>query len=800
MQDIISRYEKIGLFYFGKEVNNRTLKTTDDLFLYKSKYFTTHAMIVGMTGSGKTGLGISIIEEASIDKIPSIIIDPKGDMGNLLLAFPEMRAQDFEEWIDQGEAENKGMDVAAYAEIIAGNWKSGLERFHQGKDRIRQYKDHIDFNIYTPGSSAGIPLSVLSSFEVPSENILDDPDAFSSVINSTVMGLLALINVNVDPLTSKEYMLLATIFSYYWTKKKNISLEELIGFIASPPFKKIGVLNLNLFYPQSERLKLAMLLNSVLASPGFSIWKEGEPLDIQRLLYTEEGKPKVSILSISHLNHAQRMFFVTLFLNKYISWMRQQSGTSSLRTLLYMDEIFGFFPATSNPPSKRSMLILLKQARAFGIGIILATQNPVDLDYKGLANIGSWFLGRLQTKQDKERVMDGLIKNRKDALNKREIGNLLSNLEKRTFLLKSAHLDQLILFQTRWVLSFLRGPLSKAEIKRLMERKKAYLSRIEENFKEKSSDGKAEWREQPVSTTSLPLVSDKIKQYFLNHTSYREDILFEPNIILKGTVRIYSESKNIDVKEDIFLKIPISKTDREINFSKGVETDDDMSLYQAKSRENASFSPLPLFVEELKDFKDVEGDYKEFLYRSRRLNLYQCKKLKLLSRQGEDQVSFKVKMIDYLRELKEKRIEQLKEKFEKKEALLQKKYNRLLEKLEKEEQDSKLAARDSVLSLGASVLGAFLGRTKIGNLSSGMTGLRRTSRIFSEKKDVNLAKRRIKELSGDIEALEIEFNDKVEEISEEMDVENYEMKTLSLQPRRTDIYNLSAALLWESRN
>ena len=357
MENIISLYEKLGLFYFGKEIDPKTLETTDNLLLYNSKDLTTHAVIIGMTGSGKTGLGIGIIEEATIDKIPSIVIDPKGDMGNLLLAFPDLKPKDFEEWVDPDEAQNKEMDSKSYAEEVANKWENGLKSFYQDKNRIKLYKESADFTIYTPGSSAGIPLSVLSSFDTPSEDILDDPDTFSSIINSTVMGLLTLIGIKANPLSSKEYMLLATIFSYFWERKKDLTLEELIGYIASPPFEKVGVLNLKIFYPQNERLKLALLLNNVLASPGFSMWTKGELLDIQKLLYTSEGNPRVSILSIAHLDAAQRMFFVTLFLNKFISWMRHQRGTPSLRTILYMDEIFGFFPATSNPPAKKPKVI-----------------------------------------------------------------------------------------------------------------------------------------------------------------------------------------------------------------------------------------------------------------------------------------------------------------------------------------------------------------------------------------------------------------------------------------------------------
>ncbi|MEN8119688.1 MAG: DUF87 domain-containing protein, partial [Bacteroidota bacterium] len=388
MQDLTALYEKLGVFYLGKEVDPKTQKLTDELVLYKNKNFTTHAALIGMTGSGKTGLGIDIIEEAILDNIPTIIIDPKGDMGNLLLTFPELKPADFEPWVDPGTAESKGMNVKEFASKTASLWDNGIQSWHQDKSRIKKLKENAEYVIYTPGSSAGVQLSVLSSFDAPSEELIDDPDSFTSVINSTVSSLLALIKFKGDPLQSKEYLLLSSIFMHLWKKGISITLEELIGYVSNPPFDKIGVLPLKSFYTQTQRLNLAMKLNTVLASPNFSAWTEGEAMDIKNLLYSEDGKAKVSILSIAHLDESQRMFFVTLFLNRYISWMRNQQGTSSLRALLYMDEIFGFFPAVSNPPSKKPMLLLLKQARAFGISIVLATQNPIDLDYKGLSNIG----------------------------------------------------------------------------------------------------------------------------------------------------------------------------------------------------------------------------------------------------------------------------------------------------------------------------------------------------------------------------------------------------------------------------
>jgi len=369
-------YEKLNLFYLGKEVDPSSNELTDDLLLVKNKNLTTHAAIIGMTGSGKTGLGISIIEEAILDGIPSIIIDPKGDMGNLLLTFPEFKPEDFLPWVDEEAANQKGLSKEEYAKKQAELWKNGIESWGQDSDRVKRLKEAQDITIYTPGSSSGVPISILSSFEAPSQEVLSDLDTYSYLLNSTVSSILALLGETKDLINSKEAILISNIFNYYWKKGISLSLEELIGAITAPPFEKIGVMELKSFYPQNERMKLAFSLNNIIASPTFASWLEGVELDINKLLYTEDAKPKTAILNISHLDDNQRMFFVTLFLNKYVSWMRMQRGSSTLKTLLYMDEIFGYFPATKNPPSKAPMLLLLKQARAFGIGVVLSTQNP----------------------------------------------------------------------------------------------------------------------------------------------------------------------------------------------------------------------------------------------------------------------------------------------------------------------------------------------------------------------------------------------------------------------------------------
>jgi hypothetical protein len=795
MENITPEYEKLGLFYLGKEVNPETQELTDQLLLYKSKHLTTHAALIGMTGSGKTGLGIDIIEEAILDNIPAIIIDPKGDMGNLLLTFPDLRPADFEPWVDAGTAESKGLTVKEFAAKTAALWEKGIGSWHQDKSRIKRLKERAEYVIYTPGSSAGVQLSVLSSFEAPSEDTIDDPDTFASVINSTVTSLLALVKIKGDPLQSREYLLLSNIFSYLWRKGISVTLEELIGHVTNPPFDKIGVLPLKSFYPQNDRLNLAMKLNAVMASPGFAAWTEGENLDIQNLLYTEEGKPKVSILSIAHLDDSQRMFFVTLFLNRYISWMRRQSGTSSLKTLLYMDEIFGFFPAVSNPPSKKPMLLLLKQARAYGVSVILATQNPIDLDYKGLSNIGTWFIGRLQTKQDKERVMDGLLKSDEGSLNKKEIENLLSNIQSRVFLFKSAHEDQLKLMQTRWVLCYLRGPLSKKEVRKLMAEKK---SRIVKEEKNSEQAGPSVTRSGDTGTHAVQsVISGDIEQYYNSaHQAFGKEIVYEPYLAARGKVKFVNSTRGIDIEKSFSKRYYLDDALTELNFGEGEEFDFDLQLFDKRPAEQSRFYALPSFIEELKNLKPLEKAYADFLYRNNKMELFRCKALKVESKPGESLRDFRVRLLDILRDKKDEAVEKIRTKYKTKGDRLQDRYDRLMLKLEKEKADVSAKKTDTAVSFGMAILGSFLGSR---SRSSYTSSISKAGRISKEKADVRRVQEEISRVEQDIQELQDNLTYELQAIDEKFDIEQYQIDKFYIKPRRSDVYDVDVVLLWEAK-
>ena len=432
----MSEYEKLGAFYLGKEYDLASRKRREGLLLYDSKDLTTHGVIIGMTGSGKTGLGIALLEEALIDNIPIIAIDPKGDLTNLVLTFPQLRAQDLRPWVNEQDALNAGLTPEQFAAKQADLWRKGLGSWGQDAARIARLKDAADFAVYSPGSSAGMPVSVLRSFAPPPQAVGQDTDLLRERIQTTATSLLALLGIDADPITSREHILVSNILESIWASGKALDLAGLIRAIQTPPFERIGVMDLDAFYPAKERFKLAMRLNNLLAAPGFEAWLEGDPLNINRMLFTDSGRPRASIFTISHLSDAERMFFVSMLLNEILAWMRTQTGTSSLRAILYMDEIFGYFPPVKNPPSKAPLLTLLKQARAFGLGVVLSTQNPVDLDYKGLSNTGSWFIGRLQTDRDKERVLAGLEGAAAGTgFDRGRMEEVLAGLGKRVFLL-----------------------------------------------------------------------------------------------------------------------------------------------------------------------------------------------------------------------------------------------------------------------------------------------------------------------------------------------------------------------------
>jgi len=469
-------------FYLGRTFDPESNRLDDDVVYYDSRDLTTHALVVGMTGSGKTGLCINLLEEAVLDNIPSIIIDPKGDITNLLLTFPQLQANDFKPWIQPDEAQRAGMDLDSYASDVASRWKSGLGKWGIVPERLAWYQKAAKFSVYTPGSDAGLPISILASLRAPSQQEWQmGQEGIRERINGITTAILSLAGISAEPVKDREHVIVSNIIEYNWRMGKDMTLEDVIMQIQSPPFEKLGVFSVDEYMSEKKRYNLAMEMNNIIASPSFQSWMQGEPLDIQKLLYQPNGRPKVSVFYIAHLNDTERMFITTLILEAMLSWMRTLSGTTSLRALLYIDEMYGYFPPhPKNPPTKKPLMSMLKQARAFGVGLIMATQNPGDLDYKGLTNMGTWFIGRLQSDNDLKKIMAGIqsMASADEGLDAKDVERMIADIKPRVFLMRNVHnTGGPIMMHTRWAMNYLSGPLTRQQISMLMQRRKQELYR-----------------------------------------------------------------------------------------------------------------------------------------------------------------------------------------------------------------------------------------------------------------------------------------------------------------------------------
>lgn len=780
----MNTFEKLGVFYLGKMVDPKTGKLTDEYTLYDSKELTTHAVCVGMTGSGKTGLGIGIIEEAALDKIPSIIIDPKGDLTNLLLTFPTLSPHEFAPWVDSAEAERKGMSPEQYSEHLAKTWKSGLEAWGESPDRIRALKDSVDMVIYTPASTMGVPLSILHSFTAPPEEEKRDSGRIRDKIMSLTSSLLGLLGIDADPIKSREHILIATLVDHSWKKGEDVDIATLIQQIQKPPFTKIGALDIDTFYPPKERIELSITLNNLLASPGFHAWMEGEPLDIKRLLHTPEGKPKISILSIAHLSDAERMFFVTLLLNECITWMRQQPGTSSLRALLYMDEIFGYFPPTAMPPSKLPMLTLLKQARAYGVGIVLVTQNPVDLDYKGLSNCGTWLIGKLQTERDKMRVIEGLQIASNGELDKNSLDAMIAMTGNRTFIMRSVHKKEPSLFQTRWTLSYLKGPLTLNQIALLTIKPEVHLVTTAKSNK--------------PSKASKPNMAPGITEYFVHPADAKQPIEYAPKVL--GIAKLhYVDLKNkIDFWDAVSVVAQADSAGKEVDWDKANDIPHLKDQLKNTPQPSSSFQECPLGLMQEKNYAAFEKSLLISLYQNQTLTIYKATDFSLTSKPGESEGDFRARLGLLLREKRDEMVKKLQEKYADKINALNEKCKKAESKVEDKQQKSLINKAQTWISFGATVLGALLGRGGItkGTISETGTSLRRASRLAKDSQEAARAQESFEDLQQQLQELHKEIERETASIT--LDPQSIALETITLAPRKSDITIEKVALLWEA--
>jgi len=792
-------YEKLGTFYLGKTHDLNTQKTGDDLVLYDAKDLTTHAVIIGMTGSGKTGLGIGILEEALIDHIPVIAIDPKGDLTNLALTFPDLSPEDFKPWANPQEAAAKGLTVETFAAQQAELWQKGIAQWGQSPERIARLKAAAEVTVYTPGSTAGRQVSVLRNFSPPDPRIAADADLVREKIGTAVTGLLTLLGIDSDPLTSREHIFLSNIFEKTWAAGKGIDLAGLIHAVQSPPFKRVGVMDVEFFYPRKDRIGLAMRINNLLAAPGFDTWMGGDPLDISRMLHTPSGKPRASIFCIHHLSDAERMFFVATLLNEVLGWIRTQPGTASLRALLYMDEIFGYFPPVANPPSKTPLLTLLKQSRAFGLGVVLATQNPVDLDYKGLSNTGTWCIGRLQTDQDKERVLAGLEGASGYGLfDRSKIGRTLSALGKRIFLLHNVHDTEPTVFETRWVLSYLRGPMTRDEIKKLAGAVAATGQAPAAVPPTAAETQVASFPVPETEGTTPPLIPAGVPVFYMTASGAGQGLAYHPAIL--GGLKVHYESVQyqVNLTRPLWVIAFLEEGPVPIDWDQAEAVDLAPVDLARTPLAGAIFAPLPSQAHRPEAYRNWQKDLMKKVRQSHPLLIFRSSRFNTTSEPGENEAAFRVRIGQMARERRDLEVEALRRKYAPKFNTLQNRKLTARLTMEREADQVKSQKVQTAISFGSAILGAFLGRKVLTNQSAQRVGtaMKSAGRMGKEAMDVERARERLASIETELQDLERQFQSELGRITGSLDPETEPLDTLRIMAKSTDMTIDLFGLVW----
>ncbi len=812
-------FEKLGAFYLGREVEPDDHRLTEQALLYDANDLTTHAVIVGMTGSGKTGLGIDLIEEAAIDGVPVLAIDPKGDLTNLALAFPELRPQDFEPWVDGGEAERQGLTRAAYAEQQAQTWRDGLASWGMQPERIARLREAADLRIYTPGSSAGRPLSVLRSFAAPSAAVLADADLLGERLETTVTAVLTLLDIDADPLTSRDHILLSTLLEHAWRQGRDLGIADLIQEVQRPPVKRIGVMDLDTVYPAKDRMGLALRLNNLLAAPGFEVWTQGDALDLQALLYRPNGQGRVAVLTIAHLSEAERIFFLSLLLNEVVAWTRSQQGTSSLRALVYIDELVGLMPPVAQPPTKKPLLTLLKQARAFGVGLALATQNPVDLDYKGLSNAGTWFIGRLQTERDKARVMDGLSSAAAGAAAPAELDAMISGLPKRTFLLHNVHEKQPVLFQTRWAMSYLAGPLAREQVRRLPAAQATTAAGAVAVASAAASTAAAAPTGTPMAAPQAapqastqaaapqaaapqadptegrpPVLPPDVPQLFAPLAGSAEGVRYLLHVAGVADVAYSQQTLGVDEQRNVARIVEPVDGPVPITWADGREVTIDLNALEREPRPDVTFGALPEVTLDGDAIKAWTQLFERHVRTAEGLTLLRCKAPKLLSKVGESERDFRVRCLQAAREARDDAREKLRARYDAKMTTLSERLARAERTVQREAQQAGQRKMDAAISVGTALLGSFLGRRTV-SASRVSTALKSVNRLPKEAADAQRAREAAEQVRAQLTDLQAELERELAEL-ELPDADALELEPVRVLAKSTGIATRYVGLLW----
>ena len=779
-------------FLLGHIIDPATGDTSGTNVDYDPSDLTTHGVIVGMTGSGKTGLGIILLEEALGSGLPTLIVDPKGDMGNLELLFPDFAPDDFEPWVSADQARQDGITTAELGEQTAELWKKGVSGWDPGLEAIRRLKDTVDVTIYTPGSQAGVPVNVVGSLAAPDLDWEIDAEAGRDEIEGFVSSLLTLAGIDADPLSAPEHILLSNIIEHAWSQGRDLDMAKLIGQVQEPPMRKLGVFEVDTFFPPKDRMALAMRLNGLVASPSFASWAEGVPLDIESMLFTPDGGPRAAIMYLAHLSEEERQFMVTMILSKVVTWMRRLSGATELRAVVYMDEVFGYAPPTANPPTKKPILTMLKQARAFGVGLVLSTQNPVDLDYKAMSNTGTWMIGRLQTERDKARILEAL----ESAGGGRDMGaidRMISGLGKRQFLLHNTREPEPSVFSTRWAMSYLRGPLTREEVDRL-------TGDVELPTAPVAVPGEAETPPAEDETPVAPEVAPRIPVSYLDVAAPWGDLVgadpsgtrLEPMIAARVDL-VYDERHADNLRhEQTWEAIFYPLSDR-FDASEAVVVDYDERDFRPEAPDGARYALTDAPLDSAQFWTGVKADLKDYLYRHASIEVFRNAELKLYSRVGETEDEFQERCDRAAEDRADEEIAKVRERMEVKLDRAQERLATAHRRMQELEIDAQTRKRDEWMSGASDVLGVLLGGRRRRSLSGAS---RRRSQTQRTEQRLRSAQAKVQDKVDDIAELEQDLVLEVEEIDDKWEDVAADIDTIEVGLEKNDISVDEVALVW----
>lgn len=805
-----------GELYLGKTFDLAT-QQLGDIVQAQTRDLTTHAVILGMTGSGKTGLGVGLIEEALLDGLPVIVIDPKGDIANLALTFPDARAEDFASWVSKDEAFEKGIDVQALAEQTAQRWQQGWAEWNITPERVRELKERSAITIYTPGSTAGVPVDILQAVEAPGLDWEGHEEELRTRISGVVSALLAMVGVEADPVQSREHILLSHLFERAWRSGEPFDVPALIRAIQYPPLQQVGVFEIEAFFPQKDRFGLAASLNNLIAAPGFETWRSGQPLDIDALLRTDDGRPRASIFYLAHLDDDQRMFFVTMLLGQIMAWLRRQSGTSTLRAILYFDEIFGYCPPhPKNPPTKALLLGLIKQARAMGLGITLATQNPVDLDYKGLANIGTWFIGRMRTERDKARVLDGLESVASESgsgLERDELERALGKLPSRVFVMHNVHAPHPIAIQSRWAMSFLRGPVTKQEIKDLQFDSGDWRSEIGQGRVAESTSSFSILHSQ--FSANPPTLSPDVSQFFLppaitiewalrqweqNENAQlvveEKQLVYEPHWLGMGTVHVVDRARNIDHVQTITAVHPARNGDMRLDWSAAQTIHVDRATLQTRPVKEAVFDILAGDAGRPQTLKKYQKDFADYLYRNVTVAVPYHALLKISGQPGDSPREFRARIEDVARAKRDEEIEKVRKSYAREAKRIEDRQAREQRELARDEERLNATKREENWALAETVFNFIRGRRQSYGVAWAM---RRRGNTNRAKQEVEESYDTLHNLQDVLDELRESLTEEIELVAQKWVDVLSQVEEMQLKPRRSDVHVDEFGLIWMPR-